>query len=59
LIAAKPDADHSNLHNHGATEWIAASGSENNWLDTCEAHHVGISPEEDRGGAAGTVGEGE
>jgi len=28
-------------------------------LNDCEAHHVGISPQEDRGGATGTVGEGE
>lgn len=32
---------------------------ENNWLDTCEAHDVGISPPEDRGGTAGKVSEGE
>jgi hypothetical protein len=25
---------------------------------SCETHHVGIRPEEDRGGATGTVGEG-
>jgi hypothetical protein len=37
----------------------ASSGeSENNWLGSCKAHHVGIRPQEDRGGAAGTVGEG-
>ena len=36
-----------------------ASSSENNWFDTCQAHHVGIRPQEDRGGAAGTVGESE
>jgi hypothetical protein len=36
----------------------ASSGeSENNWLGSCKTHHVGISPEEDRSGAAGTVGE--
>jgi hypothetical protein len=34
-----------------------SSGSENYGLDTCEAHYVGFSPQEDRGGAAGTVGE--
>jgi hypothetical protein len=41
------------------SEWIAASsgGSENNWVGTCEAHHVGISPQEDRGGAKVTLGE--
>jgi len=40
-------------------EGIAASsrGSENNGLGSCEAHHVGISPQEDCGGAAGEVGE--
>jgi hypothetical protein len=25
--------------------------------DETEAHHVGVSPQEDRGGTAGTVGE--
>jgi hypothetical protein len=41
-------------------EGIATSsrGSENNWLGTCEAHHVDFSPQEDRGGSAGKVGEG-
>jgi hypothetical protein len=33
------------------------SGSEDYGLDSCEAHDVGFSPQEDRGGAAGTVGE--
>jgi hypothetical protein len=28
-------------------------------LGSCEAHHVGIRPQEDRGGTAGTLGEGE
>jgi hypothetical protein len=37
---------------------IAASGGEN-CFGSCEAHHVGIRPQEDRGGTAGTVGEGE
>ena len=42
------------------SEWIEVSrGSENNWLGTCEANHVGISPQEDRGRAAGEVGAGE
>ena len=36
-----------------------SGGSENNWLGSCETHHVGIRPEEDRGGTAGEVGEGE
>jgi hypothetical protein len=39
------------------SEWIAAS--ENDGPGSCKAHNVGISPQEDRGGAAGTVGEGE
>ena len=37
---------------------IAAS-SGGNCFGSCEAHHVGIRPQEDRDGAAGTVGEGE
>ena len=37
------------------SEKIAASGGS---LRTCEAHHVGISPEEDRGGAEGEMGKG-
>jgi len=43
------------------SEGIAASsrGSENNWLGTCQAHNVNFSPQEDRGGTAGEVGEGE
>jgi hypothetical protein len=42
------------------SEWIAASGwGENNGLDTCEARHVRISPQEDCGGTAGEMGEGE
>jgi hypothetical protein len=43
------------------SEWIAASGggSENNWLGSCKAHHVRISPQEDRVGTAGEMGEGE
>jgi hypothetical protein len=36
----------------------SSNGSENNSLGTCEAHHVGGRPQEDRGGAAGTLGEG-
>jgi hypothetical protein len=40
-------------------EWINASGGENNRFESSEAHHVRISPQEDRGGTAGTVGEGE
>jgi hypothetical protein len=43
-----------------AAEGIAANGrGEDNGLGSGEAHHVGISPQEDRGGAAGEVGEGE
>jgi hypothetical protein len=43
------------------SKWIEASSgdSENDWIGTCEAHDVGISPQEDRGGAAGTLGTGE
>ena len=37
------------------TEGIAPS--EKNWFGPCEAHHVGISPQEDRGGTKGEVGE--
>jgi len=33
-------------------------GVENNWLGSCKAHDVGVSPEEDCGGAADEVGEG-
>jgi hypothetical protein len=36
---------------------IAASDDEKNCVRTRETHHVGISPQEDRGGAAGAVGE--
>jgi hypothetical protein len=40
------------------SEWIAASeGSDG--LGSCQAHHVGGGPEEDRGSTAGKVGEGE
>lgn len=38
---------------------IAASSGENNWFDSWEAHHVTVSPQEDRGGTAEEVGEGE
>jgi len=40
-------------------ETISASsgGSESNECDSRQAHHVGSSPQEDRGGAAGEVGE--
>jgi hypothetical protein len=40
-------------------ETVAASsgGSEKNGRDSCQAHHVGIFPQEDRGGTAGEVGE--
>ena len=39
-------------------EGIAFSGGrENNWLGTREAHHVGISPQEDRRCSKGEVGE--
>jgi hypothetical protein len=43
------------LANDGS-QGIAASRG--NHFGTREAHHVGISPQEDRGGAAGKVGEG-
>jgi hypothetical protein len=33
--------------------------SENDGLGTREAHHVSVSPQEDRGGAAGEMGAGE
>ena len=37
----------------------ASSGeSENNWLGSCKAHYVGISPQEDRRRSTGTLGEG-
>jgi tRNA(adenine34) deaminase len=42
----------------GGIEAISG-GNENNWLCTREAHNVDFSPQEDRGGTAGTVGEGE
>jgi hypothetical protein len=43
-----------------SSEEIAANGSsENNQHGSCKAHHVGIGPDEDRNGTAGTVGEGE
>jgi hypothetical protein len=37
------------------SEWIAASEG-CDALGSRQAHHVGISPQEDRGGTAGTVG---
>jgi hypothetical protein len=40
------------------SEWIEAS-EDSDGLGSCKAHHVGVSPEKDRGGAAGEVGEGE
>lgn len=40
------------------SETVAANGGgENNGLGSSQAHHVGISPQENRGGAKGTVGE--
>jgi hypothetical protein len=43
------------------SQWIAASegssGSKSNWRDCCQAHHVGIFPQENRSGSAGEVGE--
>lgn len=38
---------------------IEASSGENDCVSTRETDHVGIRPQEDRGGAASTVGEGE
>jgi hypothetical protein len=42
-----------------SAETIAASsgGNENNEFGSCQAHHVGIFPQEDRGGTPGEVGE--
>jgi hypothetical protein len=34
-----------------------SSRRRNNWIGSYEARHVGISPQEDRGGTAGAVGE--
>ena len=34
-----------------------SSGSENYGLDTCEAHYVGFSPQEDRNRSKSAVGE--
>jgi hypothetical protein len=36
-----------------------SGGSDNNWLGNRKAHHVGISPQKDRGGTKSTVGKGE
>jgi hypothetical protein len=43
------------------SEWIEASsgGRKGNWFGTREAHHVGVSPQEDRSSAAEKVGSGE
>jgi hypothetical protein len=43
----------------GSERTEASSGSKPNGFGSCEAHHVRISPQEDRGGAEGEVGEGE
>jgi len=40
-------------------DWEGTEASEDNWLFTSEAHHVGISPQEDRGSTASPVGAGE
>jgi hypothetical protein len=37
----------------------SSGGSKGNWFGTREAHHVGVSPQEDRSSAEETVGEGE
>jgi hypothetical protein len=40
--------------------WEGAEASEDSGgLGSCEAHHVDFSPQEDRGGAAEKVGEGQ
>jgi hypothetical protein len=39
------------------SEWIAASSGENNFFGSCEPHHVGSSPQEDRSRAAGAMGD--
>ena len=39
------------------SKWIEANSGENTCFGSCETHHVGSSPREDRGGAAGEVGE--
>jgi hypothetical protein len=39
-----------------SSEWIEASSV--NCFGFCQTHHVDFSPQEDRSGAAGTVGEG-
>ena len=38
---------------------IAGSSSEKNGVGSCEAHHVDISPQEDRRRTKGTLGEGQ
>jgi hypothetical protein len=43
----------------GSERTAANSTSENNGLGSRETHHVGSSPQEDRGVSAGEVGEGE
>jgi hypothetical protein len=37
----------------------SAASSENNGLGSCQAHHVGGSPQEDRSGATSEMGEAE
>jgi hypothetical protein len=39
--------------------WEGIAVSEDNWLFSCEAHHVSISPQEDRRRSKSTVGKGE
>ena len=39
-------------------EWVAA-GQGNDGCGSCQTYHVGIHPQEDRGGTTGAVGEGE
>jgi tRNA(adenine34) deaminase len=41
------------------SQWIAGNGGGIGGLGSSKAHHVGVSPEEDRSGTKGTVGQGE
>lgn len=39
--------------------FVLCQGERSSGQDEVPAHHIGSSPQENRGGAAGTVGEGE
>jgi hypothetical protein len=39
------------------SEEFAANAGGENWASSYQTHHVGVSPQEDRGGTKGTVGE--